>query len=209
MPASFSRIRPFAALYASSASFDLRRSYIAVMRSSFSTSLRGSSATLSINAKTVEGLSDGGAGDRHSTGRSLCSVSSVGLACFFIRIPFPVPHHSVFSVLRLCHPGTSNIGSDLIAMTPLQQEKRVHRSAKKAVPYQGKNDLARGPSVTHLSRVWNHASFSEEMGPVVCPSRGSPDGSLLASASSRRPIASLPNEGVWKRNYSQNARLRQ
>ena len=70
---SILRIRPFAALYASSASFALSRSYIAIIRSSFSTSARGSSATLSINAKTVEGLSDGGAGSSRSTGRSLWS----------------------------------------------------------------------------------------------------------------------------------------
>jgi hypothetical protein len=63
-----------------------------------------------------------------------------------------LPHQSVFLVLRLCHAGASIIGSELIAMTPLQQEKRVHRSAKKAVPYQGKNDLP-GVSMTHLSRV--------------------------------------------------------
>ena len=55
---------------ASSASFALRRSYIAIKRSSFSTSARGSSAILSINVKTVEGLSDGGAGSSRSTGRS-------------------------------------------------------------------------------------------------------------------------------------------
>jgi len=60
--ASFFRIRPFASLYANSASFALRRSYIAIMHSSFSTSARGSNAILSINAKTVEGLFDGGAG---------------------------------------------------------------------------------------------------------------------------------------------------
>jgi len=38
----------------------------------------------------------------------------------------------------------SNIGSSLIAMTLLQQENRVHRSAKKAVAHQGKDDLAQG-----------------------------------------------------------------
>lgn len=31
-----------------------------------------------------------------------------------------------------------------IAMTVLQQENRVHRSTKKAVAHQGKNDLAQG-----------------------------------------------------------------
>ena len=71
MPASFFRIRPFAALYASSASFALSRSYIAIKRSSFSTSAQGSSATLSINAKTVEGLSDAAAGRGRSTRRPL------------------------------------------------------------------------------------------------------------------------------------------
>src|SRR5271165_3595295 len=81
MRASFFRIRPFAALCASSASFALMRSYIAITRSSFSTSARGSTANLSINARTVEGLSDGGAGSSRSTGRSLCSVSSRRLAC--------------------------------------------------------------------------------------------------------------------------------
>jgi hypothetical protein len=43
-----------------------------------------------IKPKTVEGLSDGGAGGSRSTGRSLCSVSSVRLACSSIRIP-PCP----------------------------------------------------------------------------------------------------------------------
>ena len=57
--------------YASSASFALSRSYIAIMRSSFSTSARGSSATLSINAKTVEGLPDGGTGRGRSGRRPL------------------------------------------------------------------------------------------------------------------------------------------
>jgi nucleoside-diphosphate-sugar epimerase len=75
------------ALYASSASFAFRRSYHATMRPSSSTSARGSSATLSINAKTVEVLSDGGAGNSRSTGRSPCSVSGVRLACFVIGIP--------------------------------------------------------------------------------------------------------------------------
>ena len=61
MPASFFSIRRFAAFYVSSASFALSRSYIAIIRSSFSTSVRGSSAILSINAKTIERLSDSGA----------------------------------------------------------------------------------------------------------------------------------------------------
>jgi hypothetical protein len=76
---------PFAALYASSASFALRRSYIAVRRSSFSTSARGSSAILSISAKTVEELSNGGTGGG-STGRSLC-LARVRVVCFSIRFP--------------------------------------------------------------------------------------------------------------------------
>ena len=31
-----------------------------------------------------------------------------------------------------------------------------------------------GLSLTHLSRVWNHASFSDEMAPVVCATWGIP-----------------------------------
>jgi hypothetical protein len=48
------------------------------------------------------------------------------------------------SRLRLFRDEASNIGSELIAMTPLQQQNRVHRSAKKAVAHQGKDDLAQG-----------------------------------------------------------------
>jgi len=40
----------------------------------------------------------------------------------------------------------------------------MDRSAKKAVAHQGKDDITQGVSMTHLSRVWNHASLSEEMG---------------------------------------------
>jgi hypothetical protein len=45
--------------------------------------------------------------------------------------------------LGLFRDELSNIGSKLIAMTLLHQENRVHRSAK-AVPHQGKNDVAQG-----------------------------------------------------------------
>jgi len=45
------------------------------------------------------------------------------------------------SRLRLFPDEASNIGSQLVAMTLLQQENRVHRSAKKAVAHQRKNDL--------------------------------------------------------------------
>jgi hypothetical protein len=38
----------------------------------------------------------------------------------------------------------------MIAMTLLQQESRVDRSAKKAVAHQGKNDLAQGHVVDAL-----------------------------------------------------------
>jgi len=31
-----------------------------------------------------------------------------------------------------------------------------------------------GLSLTHLSRVWSHASFIEEIGPVVCSRAGDP-----------------------------------
>jgi hypothetical protein len=48
-------------LDANSVSLAFRRSYIAIMRSSFSTPARGSSATVSINPNTAEGVSDGGA----------------------------------------------------------------------------------------------------------------------------------------------------
>jgi|HubBroStandDraft_6_1064221.scaffolds.fasta_scaffold2872887_2 hypothetical protein len=54
-------------------------------------------------------------------------------------------------------------------MTLLQQEDRVHRSDKKTVAHQGKDYSLSGLSMTHVSRVWNHASFSEEMEPVVRP----------------------------------------
>jgi hypothetical protein len=46
-------------------------------------------------------------------------------------------------------------------MTLLQQENRVHRSAKKADAHQRKNDLVSGLSMTQLPSVWNHASFSK------------------------------------------------
>jgi hypothetical protein len=45
--------------------------------------------------------------------------------------------------------------------------------------------------MTHLSRVWNHTSFNEQMGPVVCSNRGSPTGSLLLWG--RHVGASLPS----------------
>ena len=46
--------------------------------------------------------------------------------------------------MRLLHNEACNIGSQLIAMTVLQQENRVHYSAKKAVAHHGKYDLAQG-----------------------------------------------------------------
>jgi hypothetical protein len=48
------------------------------------------------------------------------------------------------SRLRLFHDEASNIGSQLIAMTLLQQENRVNRSAKKAGTHQGEDGLAQG-----------------------------------------------------------------
>jgi hypothetical protein len=48
------------------------------------------------------------------------------------------------SRLRLFHDEASNIGSQLIATTLLQQKNGVHRSAKKAVAHQGKDDPAQG-----------------------------------------------------------------
>jgi hypothetical protein len=39
------------------------------------------------------------------------------------------------TVLYMCYDEASNIGSQLIAMTLLEQENRVHRAAKKAVAH--------------------------------------------------------------------------
>jgi len=46
------------------------------------------------------------------------------------------------SLLRRFPDEACNVGSKLIARTLLQQENRVHRSDKKAVAHQGKDDLA-------------------------------------------------------------------
>ena len=73
-------------------------------RSSFSTSARGSSATLSINPKTVERLSDDGTARPGSTGRSLCSVASMRFA-WSIRIPPFRLGLSIAPRLRLAHFG--------------------------------------------------------------------------------------------------------
>ena len=79
------------------------RSYISVIRSSFSTSARGSSATRSINAKTVEEPSDGDVRGSRSTDSSQWSVSSVRVFCFFIRIlpsPDRTQHRSALWIRR-------------------------------------------------------------------------------------------------------------
>jgi hypothetical protein len=55
---------------------------------------------------------------------------------------------------------------------------------KKQLRIRGKMTSLRGVSMTHLSRVWTHASFSEQIVPVICPSRGSRCGSSLTSPSS-------------------------
>jgi hypothetical protein len=103
--------------------------------------------------------------------------------------------------LRVFHDEVSNIGSQLIAMTLLQQENRVNRSAKKAGTHQGEDGLAQG-GVDHTPvEVWNQASFSEEMIPGVCPSRLFPRGSLFTSLSLPRPIVFLSRAHVWKRNF--------
>jgi len=46
------------------------------------------------------------------------------------------------SRLRLFHEEAGNIGSQLVAMTRLQQQNRVHRSTKKADAHQGQDGLA-------------------------------------------------------------------
>src|SRR6266404_1366097 len=66
----------------------------------------------------------------------------------------------------------------------------------------GRITSLRGVSMTHLSRVWTHASLSEEVAPVICPSRGSPCGCLLTLPSSRRSIASLFEERFRTGSYS-------
>jgi hypothetical protein len=66
-----------------------------IMRSSFSTSARGSSANRSINVKTVEELSPGGAASIRPIGVSLCSVAAARVTCFLIRFP---PIRSALSI---------------------------------------------------------------------------------------------------------------
>jgi hypothetical protein len=61
-------------------------------------------------------------------------------------------------------------------MTLLQQQNRVQRSAKKQLRINGRMTSFMGPSLTHLSAVWNQASCSDEMGPPVCRGQGSPGG---------------------------------
>jgi hypothetical protein len=113
-------------------------------------------------------------------------------ACVRVARPQVDPVRSRWvSRLRLFHDEAGNIGSQLIAMTLLQQEDCVHRSAEKAAPHQGKDALAQRVSVTHLLSAWNKASFSEQIGPVACPSCGCAGKSLPASPSCRRPIAPL------------------
>jgi hypothetical protein len=85
-------------------------------------------------------------------------------------------------------------------MTVLQQEHRVHGAAKKAIAHQRQDELAQGASTAHLSRVCNQASFSEEMGPVVCPSRESRGGTLLTSRSLRRLTVSLVDYASLQEN---------
>jgi hypothetical protein len=67
---------------------------------------------------------------------------------------------------------------------------------KKQLRIRGKMTSLRGVSMTHLSRVWTHASFSEQIVPVICPS---PESrcvnceSLASVAESGRDMLSCPN----------------
>jgi hypothetical protein len=47
----------------------------------------------------------------------------------------------------------------MIAMTLLHQENRVDRSAKKQLRIRGRMTSLKEISLTHLSRVYNHASL--------------------------------------------------
>jgi len=58
-------------------------------------------------------------------------------------------------------------------MTVVQQENRVHGSAKKQLHIRGTMTSLRGVSMAHRSRVWTHASFSEQILSVSCPARES------------------------------------
>src|SRR6516225_687947 len=62
------------------------------------------------------------------------------------RLRTQVSVHARFSEsrLRLFQDEASNIGSQLIGMTLLQQEDRVNSSAKKAGTHQGEDGLAQG-----------------------------------------------------------------
>src|SRR5262245_50347950 len=86
------------------------------------------------------------------------------------------------------HDKAGNIGTEPIGMTVLQQEHPCMAPPKKQLRISGKMSSLRGASTAHLSRVCNHAWFSEEMGPVVCPSRESRGGSSLTVPSLSRPI---------------------
>ena len=74
-------------------------------------------------------------------------------------------------------------------MTFSQQKNRMHRSGKKQLRIRGRITSLKGVSGTHLSRVCNHASFSERMEGVVWLRWRSPRRSIFAALSSNFLIA--------------------
>jgi hypothetical protein len=78
---------------------------------------------------------------------------------------------------------------------------------KKQLRIRGKMTSLRGRVYDHLSRVWTHASFSEQIVPVICPSPESRCGSSFTSPSSWRSIVSLLGGRFRNGSYSKNLNL--
>jgi hypothetical protein len=85
---------------------------------------------------------------------------------------------------RLFGDEASDIASELIAMTLLQQQKRAQIApSKKQSRIRGRITWLSGMSTAYSSRVWHLASFSEEIAAVDCVERRSLLGGLLTSPS--------------------------
>src|SRR5215467_2030870 len=61
--------------------------------------------------------------------------------------------------------------------------------------------------MTYSSRVWSHASFSEEIVSVDCLERRSPGRRIVTLPSRRSSINFLPNEHYIKTLFNMNANL--
>src|SRR6516225_540074 len=128
-------------------------------------------------------------------------------SCRFTSSAGRMPRASGFcgSRPRLFCEEASDIGNDLIAMTPLRQQNRVSRSAEKQARITGRITWLSGVSMTYSSRVWSHASFSDKIASRVCLELRGPEGRPLTSPPSRDSTVSLPDGQVVRRLFIKTA----